>query len=139
VSSRSYVLAALPSPALPFVEKALGGYVELVPARSYDDAVRQLRASENIGLVICGAFFDESRMFDLLQWVRHQRPSVAFVCCRILPTEIPKVSVVALKIACNALGADFIDLPALEQQYGVEGVEAEFRSRVLANMRPTER
>jgi hypothetical protein len=131
-----YVLAAVPLPALPFVEKAVGGYVELLPTRTYDDAVRQLRANANIRLVMCGAFFDESRMFDLLHWVRDQRPSVGFVCCRILPTEIPRVSVEALRIACNALGAEFIDLPALERQFGADAVEGEFRSRVLANMRP---
>lgn len=134
MTSRPDVLAAVPSPALPFVEKALGGYVNLVPARSYDDAVRQLLANENIALVISGAFFDESRMFDLLHWVRDKRPSVGFLCCRILPTEIPKVSLEALKIACHALGGDFIDLPLLERQYGIERVESEFRARVLANV-----
>jgi hypothetical protein len=98
--------------------------------------VHQLRTNENIGMVMCGAYFDESRMFDLLRWVREKRPSVGFVCCRILPTEIPKVSVEALRIACASLGAEFIDLPLLERQYGLDGVESEFRSRVLASMRP---
>jgi hypothetical protein len=137
MTTRPTVLAALPSPALPFLEKAVGGYVNLLRTHSYDDAVRQLRANNTIGAVVCGAYFDESRMFDLLHWVKDQRPSVGFTCCRILPTEIPKVSLVALKIACESLGAGFIDVPLLERQFGVAAVESEFRSRVLACVRRT--
>ena len=38
-------------------------------------------------MVICGVYFDESRMYELLDYVRTRFPALPFLCARILNTE----------------------------------------------------
>lgn len=139
MGGRPHVLAAVPSPALLFLEKAVGAYVRLIPSHSYEDAVGRLRELDAIALVVCGIYFDQSRMFDLMRWVRKTKPLMPFIACRILQYEIPAVSIEAVKIACEALGASFIDLPSLERTSGLDRVESELRSRLLAAIAPSNR
>ncbi len=69
-----------------------------------------------------------ARMFELLQYADGRLP---FICCRILRFETPAISLEALRIACESLGAVFLDLPALEQQWGADGANAQLLSHVL--------
>jgi hypothetical protein len=73
-------------------------------------------------------YFDRSRMFDLLQYADGRLP---FICARLLPFETPVISVQALRIACESLGAVFLDLPSLKQRYGADGADAQLLSQVL--------
>lgn len=125
------VLTAVPPPALPFLAAALGPSVELVACHTLDEAKRRLRANR-LDLVLCGVYFDRSAMFDLLQLVDRKLP---VLCCRILAFEMPPVSLEALRIACESLGARFVDLPHLAEERGAEAARAELRSLVLAAAR----
>jgi hypothetical protein len=52
----------------------------------------------------------------------------------VLPLELAQVSIDALTIALESLGARYVDVPRLEEQYGEEQAQAEFRSVVLSNI-----
>jgi hypothetical protein len=129
------VLAACPPSALPALERALGAYVSLVHVTSLDAAHVALRTNPRIGLIICGIYFDESRMYELLGLARDEWPRLPFVCVRVLDTEIPRISREALRIAAEQLGAaQYVDLPDLISGLGVEGADSELRHAVLSRL-----
>ncbi len=127
MGAMAQVLAAVPPSALPYLRRALGRYVGLVPCHTFDEAKVRL-AKGGIDLVLCGLYFDNSRMLDLLH---HVGGTLPFVSCRMLSLDRPTVSLEALRLACENLGAAFLDLPALRQQHGAEGAEAQLAERVL--------
>lgn len=135
MDSNQKILAAVPRPALVALERALGGYVQLIPAHTLDEALRQLQTNADISLILCGACFDESRMFDLLRVARKKHPATPFVCCRILDTETFRISIKTLIIPSEGLGAaTFIDVPTLAWIYGLDGADQRFRSIILTHL-----
>lgn len=123
------VLAAVPPPAVQPLESALDGQVELITCHTYGDAARRLRKAGGIDLVLCGVYFDRSRMFDLVQLVDRRLP---VICCRVLDFEMPAISMHALRTACESLGAEFLDLPTLRQEHGAGAGDSALLSRVVA-------
>lgn len=129
------VLVAVPQSALPFVETVLGGFVSLVPIHRFDDAIEMLRSECDLALILCGVHFDESRMYDLLRLARESQPHIPFVACRVLEARLSHISLQAIAIAAEALGAKaFVDLPTLILEFGRENAGPLFRSRVLASL-----
>src|SRR5262245_47051290 len=101
------------------VRHALGEDAEVVAAHTMDDAVAKLKGAEPFQLVICTVYFDESRMFDLLRWARQKCAHVPFVCARIFPKDITRITIEAVSIAATSLGAaTFIDVPAIAAEHG---------------------
>ena len=126
-------LAACPPFAYPTLERALGADLELIPVTTMADAVRVLERNGDLSAVICGVYFDESRMHDLLRCVRSRFSKVPFVCVRVLDAELPRVARDAIEIAARTLGAAaFIDFPNLVAQRGEKEAEEELRREVLA-------
>ena len=112
-------LAACPPFAYPTLERALGADLELIPVITMADAVRVLERTRDLSVVICGVYFDESRMHDLLRCVRSRFPKLPFVCVRILTAELPRVARDSIELAARTLGAAaFIDFPDLVAQRG---------------------
>jgi len=129
------LVAARPIACAP-VREALGEDAEIVDAHTMDDALRQLQGAEPIGLVICTVYFDDSRMFDLLRWARSQCAHVPFVCARIFPKDITRISIEAVSIAAESLGAaTFIDVPALAAAHGDAEATRRLRAVLLAQIR----
>ena len=127
------MLAALRPQGVVAVQRAVGQYVDPVPAYSYDEALAVLRGRSDIDLVICGVFFDETRMFDLLRAVRREFADIPFVCCRVGERELPPVSLEAVGIAATSMGAaGIINLPLLQPN---DLADREFRSFVLRHLR----
>jgi hypothetical protein len=115
------------------VERSLGEYVELLPVYTFDEAVKRLRTAADIGLILCGIYFAQTRMFDLLRLAKAEFPQVPFVACRIGETEIPQVTLEAVGIAARSLGAvAFVNMPLLRPD---DGADQEFRSLVLAQLK----
>jgi CheY-like chemotaxis protein len=115
------------------VQRAVGQYVDPLPAHTYDDALALLRSRRDIDLVVCGVFFDETRMFDLLRAVRREFPDIPFVCCRIGERELAPVTLEAIGIAAKSMGAaGIISLPLLHPS---DTSDREFRSFVLRYLR----
>lgn len=132
VEVRRKILAAMRQEGVVAVERALGRYVDLVPTHAFEDAVRLLQARD-INLVLCGMYFAETRMFDLLRLVNGRYPAVPVICCRIGLSELPKVTLEAVSIAAKSMGArDFIDLPLLVPD---PAADEEFRRLVLRHLR----
>jgi len=126
------ILAALRPEGIVAVERSLGQFADLVPVYAYDEAVRRLESAEDIDLILCGIYFAQTRMFDLLRYVRAKRPDVPFVACRIGDTELPNVTLEAIGIASRSMGAAaFVNLPLLRHQE----VDHEFRGLVLRHLR----
>jgi len=130
---RPRILSALRPEGVVAVERALGQFAEIVPVYAYDEAVRRLESAEDIALILCGIYFAQTRMFDLLRYVRDKRPDVPFVACRIGETELPNVTLEAIGIASRSMGAlAFINMPLLRHD---PLADQEFRSLVLRHMR----
>jgi CheY-like chemotaxis protein len=114
------------------VVRALGEYAILERAASYGEAVARLKDNDDIDLVICGIYFDEIRMFDLLRYVRHELPGVPVLCARLGDTEVPPVTLEATSIAATTMGAAaFLNLPIIR----AGALDQEFRSAVLRHVR----
>ena len=90
------ILAAVRPQGGVAVRRALGEYAEVVPVYAYSDAVSTLRARSGVDLVLCGVFFDETRAFDLLRFVRNERAALPFVACRIGGRAVAPVMVEAM-------------------------------------------
>ena len=128
------ILAAVRPQGAVAVRRALGEYADVVPVYEYGDAIAALRARRDIALVLCGVFFDETRAFDLLRFVRHELAAVPFVACRIGGRTVAPVMVEAMGIAAKSMGAiAFIDMPLLHAD---ANTDVEFRSLVLRHIRP---
>ena len=128
------LLAARPLAREPF-RQALGADVEMVEAETLEQAVAELGADEPLNLICCTVYFDDSRMFDLVQYVRQRFSHIPIVCARALPKDLAKISMQALRIASDAMGAAaFIDLPALSEQYGDAGAQAQLRVVLLGQL-----
>jgi DNA-binding NtrC family response regulator len=126
------LLAAMRQEGTVAVERALGRYVEVVPAYTFEDAVARLER-RNINLVLCGMYFAETRMFDLLRLVKEKYPTLPVVCCRIGQSEVPEVTLEAVGIAARSMGAeDFVNQPLLRPD---PAADQEFRLRVLRYLR----
>ena len=134
MANRPHVLAAFTHHIIPYLETTLGSYVDVVSAHTVEEALQRLADDRSIAVVLCGVFFNGSRMFELMREVRRINPQLAFIACRILPLELPGVSIEALTIALESLGARYVDVPHLEQLYGRDQAQSEFRSAVLSKI-----
>lgn len=135
MAGKPHVLAAFTRHVFPYLEKVMGHYVEVISVHTVEDALQRLHEDRSIALVLCGVYFNGSRMFELMRHVKEINPQLPFIACRILPSlELPQVSIEALTIALESLGACYADVPQLEEKYGHEAAEAEFRSLVLSRI-----
>jgi CheY-like chemotaxis protein len=84
---------------------------------SFDDAVSALH-SETFDLVMIGLYFDESRMFELLHYIKSDPvlERLPVLCFRgiVAADTRGRIRLDAIDAACKAKGAhDFFDLPGL--------------------------
>jgi len=96
------------------ISEILAGH-ELVFVRTMGEAQRAL-AGAKLDLIIVGVHFDESRMFDLLRYVRWQERHRATPVICVLTVDFTRQAIAAegVEIAVKALGGTaFLDLKAL--------------------------
>jgi hypothetical protein len=135
VAKPCVLLAARPIACTP-VREALGDDADTIDAHTMDDALGHLQSGAKISLVVCTVYFDDSRMFDLLRWARAQRAHIPFVCARIFPKDITRISIEGVSIAATSLGAaSFIDVPALEAEHGQAAAARRLRDTLLGQLR----
>jgi hypothetical protein len=117
------------------VHTALGEDAEVIDVNTMDAALAQLQGAEPIRLVISTVYFDDSRMFDLLRWARTERAEIPFICARLFPKDITRISIEAVTIAATSLGAAaFIDVPALEAAHGAAAATQRLRDVLLGQL-----
>ncbi len=100
------ILVAVGPKTLPRMEKVLAGH-DLVIAKDLGEAEKAL-VQQKFGLIVMAVSFDESRMFELLAYVRAQeRHKVTPVLCVLGPgTRTSEVSVEAIDRAAKAMMAN---------------------------------
>lgn len=131
------VLAACPPSAIPTLDRILSAHVDLTFVNSLNAARDTLRTNADVAMVICGVHFDESRIYDLLEYARRERPEVPFLCIRILDAERARACRECVGLALKAAGAvDLIDFAALVIELGRTAAEQRLETEVLRHSRP---
>ena len=95
----------------PRIEECLPGH-ECVCVDSMAEAVVALR-HDGFSLIVIGLHFDESRMFELLTYVRSLRTykDAAVVCVQGMDILLPEAAMRTVNMAVKALGGTaFVDL-----------------------------
>ena len=84
---------------------ATGMEMLLVPCVTLEMAKEVVR--DNIDVILCGLHFDESRMFDLLRFVKADQSlrTIPFLCIKTLEGIVEPTFNESVKIATKALGA----------------------------------
>lgn len=126
------LLAARKVARQPFLD-ALGAEASFVETETLEDALAALQSDPEIDAVCCTLYFDESRMFDLVRWVRSNREQLRVICARALPKDLPTISLQAVDIASASLGATFVDFPELVRRQGAQAASQALRSAVLGH------
>ena len=122
--TRRVLLAARPDARAPF-QAALGDQVDFLTADTVEEAKTLIASNEHIHLVCSTLYFDESRMFDLLVWIRANRRDLPVICARVLPKDVVPFSLDAVAVAAKGMGAAaFVDYPNLVSEHGAEGARA---------------
>lgn len=105
---------------------ASGSKMRLVPCVTLDMAKEAVR--DDIDVILCGLHFDESRMFELLRYVKAD-PSlreIPFLCIKTLAGKVEPTFDESIRIATKALGAvGFFDLAAKIDKVGPERAKSE--------------
>lgn len=105
----------------------------IIHAEMLSQAERLLREKHaDVDFVVATVGFDESRMFDLIRFVKAQYPEIPFIASLADDTELSPVSLEGVRIACEALGAEtFLDIAALRARYGEKRVSEKVCAQIL--------
>ncbi len=129
------ILAACPRLGLRTLERIFAGHAELVFVNTLAGARDVLAANGDIAMVICSVHFDESRMYELLDYARHTFPCLPFVCVRVLDGEMSRASGDAIALAAETLGAAaYVDYVAAMATDGREAAEELLATVVLTHL-----
>ena len=129
------VLVAGTELAIETCRRLLGESVELIAARSVEEALERLDSA--LDLIISSVRFDDSRMFDFLGALNAMPPSrrVPVICCRVARAPLSGGSRRGIELALEALGvAAFLDMHELEQRDGLAAAQAALREAVMARL-----
>lgn len=118
-------MAAVTPPSLRILRPMIAGRCQVIPAYTMQVAMELVR--DRIQLVVCSLHFDESRMFDLLSYMRIAVPRLPVVCCCMMPTQLSEAAMHDLTVAARELGAvDFVDMREVAKaDYGTRDALAE--------------
>jgi hypothetical protein len=129
------VLVAGTELALETCGRLFGEHVELIAARSVEEALERLDPS--IELIISSVRFDESRMFDFLEALRAMRARCAapVLCCRIVRAPLSSAMYHSIETAALALGVKaFMDMDTEIRERGQAEAERRLRELVYAHL-----
>ena len=133
--ARPRVLVAGTELAIDTCRRVLDDGVELLGARSVEEALEQLDPS--IALIISSVRFDESRMFDFLEALRAMRArcSAPVLCCRMVRQPLSATMYHSIETAALALGVKaFMDLDTEIRERGEAEAQRRLRSMIYAHL-----
>lgn len=137
VTAKPKLLAACQPSAFQVLTRVFGDDVDLLFTNSMSAAETLLRTTPDLAMVVCGLYFDESRMHELLGLVRREFPELPFLGVRMLDYESRRTSIQAAEAAIKALGAvGFVDFAKLSQEAGPAEAERRLREVALQHLRP---
>lgn len=127
-TAKPRVLIAAANRSMEPISRPLKEHFELCLTTTLEEA-RSL-AHQKIGVIVCGLYFDESRMFDFLRYVKADpatRP-IPFISVKATSEPLSRTLVQGVEIACKALGAEqFVELSKWEEEYGEDTAHAKYR------------
>lgn len=88
---------------------------------------------EQADVIVCGLYFDESRMFDLLRYAQLHPTArtLPFFCVSAVENALSSTIRQGIEIACRALGGTtFIDLNRWTDEYGAAHARARIRQLI---------
>jgi CheY-like chemotaxis protein len=124
------VLVAVRPRAATTLDNALASDFVLTFCHSLAEA-QNLLANASFDLILCGANFDESRMFELLNFIKSNSATKAipFVCIKVFEGILHDGSYESVKKACALLkAAAFIDLACWSGELGKEKMAERLRN-----------
>ena len=129
------ILVAAARPTIRVLQSVFGRDAKVISATRIQDALKIVAGG--VDLIICSLQFDESRMFEFLAGVKAnpKTRAIPFVSVRHLPSVLRPTAFKGIQFACKGYGAEFIDLGALEAQYGSDEAQRRLREMVLALLR----
>lgn len=129
------VLAAVPPASLEVVSRVVAKDVELVFTNALSSAQALLAATPDFAMVLCGVHFDESRMYDLLEYAHRDFPHLPFLIVRIVDWELRGLSMAGFGEAAQAAGAvGVFDFVAASKNLGEPAAERALREAVLRHL-----
>jgi len=136
-AARKRVLIADSREGCAMLARILGDEFTLVPVYTLTDGL-DLVQNAAVDTIVCGQHFEGSQMLRFLESVKASKAAstIPFICCRANPTQLRATALVAMREACEALGAvAYIDLPERERDAGAERAAVEFRDAVRSAAR----
>lgn len=118
---------------LPAVSLALGNGFDIVITHRLEEA--RARLKDDIGLIACGAHFDDGMLFELLNAARSHpvTRSTPFYVLFKEERDYSRPMIDGIRSASKVLGAtNFIDLLKMEQELGAEGARKAIRMGIRA-------
>lgn len=91
---------------------------------------------EQIDVIVCGLYFDESRMFDLLRYAKIDAKArkLPFLCVNAVDFALSQPIKQGIEIACRALGAvGFVDLVQWTDTYGSDVARSKLQ-QLISNL-----
>lgn len=137
------LLASSPEAKIP-LSNALADTYDLLPCHTQTEAISILNErSSDIDLILCTLRFDDSRMYDFLQYVKsnNQAQSIPFVCLTVTRSALGVQDKQVINEALEKLvkgfgGTAFIDYYGWCREYGREQGNQNllaFISKLLSN------
>lgn len=124
------MVAATPESA-PVAMRALQGHYEAHICTSL--AMARGILAERVDAILCGIYFAESKMFDLLHLVKanEQNKSAPFLCVKANEGILSPVLLQSIEMASKTLGADsFVDLSEWRKTLGDEAAYARLQQMI---------
>jgi hypothetical protein len=117
--------------AIPMLTKALDQYFHLLPRTSWTGACSAVH--QGIDLDLCGIGFEESKMFDLLEYLRsqHETKSIPFFCIKSIRQKLPSTINNGIGVAVHAKGtAGYIDFERWQARFGEHQASTYLREKL---------
>lgn len=128
--TRTLLIADVPE-ALPTLTNALDQYFHILPRTSWTGACSAVH--QGIDLVLCGIGFEESKMFDLLEYLRshEETRSTPFFCIKSIRQKLPSTINDGIGIALHAKGtAGYIDFEGWQSRLGEHQASSILREKI---------
>lgn len=122
---------------MPVVQEAWSNHFNLTFCCSMQEADRLLAL--HFDVIVCGTHFAESKMFELLRYVKASPVSrgTPILCVRVLDGELDNSAFQGISLATAALGAaGFVDLNRWRREYGFDAAREKLRDLVASLAEP---
>lgn len=125
------VLIADVPEAMAVLTQGLDQHFQVIPRTSWIGACAAVH--EGIDLVLCGLGFEESKMFELLDYLRSQQEtrSTPFFCIKSIRQKLPSTINSGIGIALHAKGmAGYLDFEGWQVRFGEREAAAILRRKI---------